>query len=31
MLEKFSLLYPEGKEPSYNNLGDEVINDLSLN
>ena len=31
MLEKFSLLYPEGKEPAYKTLGDEVINDLSLN
>ncbi len=31
MLEKFSLLYPEGKEPAFKTLGDEVINDLSLN
>lgn len=31
MLEKFSLLYPEGKEPAYKTMGDEVINDLSLN
>lgn len=30
MNENFSLLYPEGKEPSFMTLGDEACNDLSL-
>lgn len=30
MTEKFSLLYPEGKEPAFNTLNDDTCNDLSL-
>ena len=29
-MKEFSLLYPQGKEPSYMTLGDETCNDLSL-
>ncbi len=30
MMDNFSLLYPEGKEPSFMTLSDETCNDLSL-
>lgn len=30
MTEKFSLLYPEGKESAFNTLNDDTCNDLSL-